>query len=514
MALTLTASIAAVPAVTPPTPWNPAVGALDGFVRQDPQWKRCGDEFPADFTCATIEVPLDYRAPAGRRIDLAVSRFRSAAPAERRGILLFNPGGPGVAGLEMPFKMRRKLPESVRDKYDLIGMDPRGVGQSSPISCALNHEEETWLRPYKARTFTHDVAWARRVARKCEARSGDKIPHITTSDTARDMDLLRAILGEEKISFVARSYGTYLGAVYTQLFPGRADRFVLDSAVDPTRVWREMIRWWARSAEPAFDRWAVWVAERSETYGLGGTPEAVKRTFWNLVHMADDDPFETEGQPTTGDDIRGRMRTEAVDPQRATEIIVGLRQTAVDRRSTSGWMADGADSEEGWAPSSGILGAEVPSDNATASFWAVMCGDNSAAWPHDPERYQNDAVRDMKQYPLYGDFVSNVKPCAFWQDSKEPAIKVTNNVGALIVQNEWDPQTPLASGLALHAYLKGSSMVTILGGEGHIAYPSGEQCADGAVTTYLLTGTLPQKELTCRAGTSKNLNSQTASPNT
>lgn len=123
-----------------------------------------------------------------------------------------------------------------------------------PASCEPRPEDENRLRPYKRETFGKDVAWARDVANRCGEKAGDTLPHLITRDTARDMDLLRAILGAKRISYVGASYGTYLGAVYTQLFPGRADRFVLDSAVDPARAWRGKIQWWAEGAEPAFDR--------------------------------------------------------------------------------------------------------------------------------------------------------------------------------------------------------------------------------------------------------------------
>lgn len=301
---------------------------------------------PAEFECATIKVPLDYRAPGGERIDLAISRIKSTAPDKRHGVLFSNPGGPGGPGLYMPLGMKERLRESAQQKYDLIGFDPRGVGESSPVSCDLTPEEENPLRPYKEGTFDKDVAWAREVANKCEEKSGDTLPHITTRNTARDMDLIRAILGEKKISYVGYSYGTYLGAVYTQLFPGRADRFVLDSAVDPARAWRGMIQWWAEGAEPAFDRWTEWAAERSEKYDLGATPKEVDRTFWDLVAQADEKPIEFEGQPVTGDDIRSGMRGEIFSPQYATEAFVELKKAAAGEPASAKRLAPFAGPEE------------------------------------------------------------------------------------------------------------------------------------------------------------------------
>ncbi|MEU0098406.1 alpha/beta hydrolase [Streptomyces sp. NPDC006267] len=475
--------------------------ALDRYARQKPRWKRCEAATPAEFQCATIKVPLDYRNPGGERLDLAISRIRATASHERHGVLLSNPGGPGGQGLFMPLAMAEELPASARRTYDLIGFDPRGVGRSSPVSCGLAPEEEHWLRPYKEETFEDDVAWARTFADKCEEKAGDVLPHITTRNTARDMDLLRAVLGEKKISYVGYSYGTYLGAVYTQLFPRRADRFVLDSAVDPERAWRGMIQWWAEGAEPAFDRWTEWAAERSRKYGLGDTPKEVDRTFWDLVARADEKPIDLGGRPITGDDIRSGMRAEFFGPQSATEIFVELKKAADGDPVAPEKPAAFTGPEGRGAAGAGV---EVPADNGSASFWAVVCGDNSAAWSRDPESYRRDAIADKARYPVFGDFASSIKPCAFWDRSVERATKVKNKAGSLVVQNEWDSQTPLPSGQALHARLRGSKMVTVLGGEGHGVYPSGNACTDGTVTRYLLTGRLPAKDVTCHATTGSN----------
>ncbi|NUH35768.1 alpha/beta fold hydrolase [Streptomyces samsunensis] len=472
--------------------------ALDQYVEQKPKWQRCEADLPAEYQCATIKVPLDYRVPGGKRIDMAISRIKSTAPDQRHGVLLANPGGPGGPGLDMPMLMKESLPESARQKYDLIGFDPRGVGRSTPVTCGLEPEEENWLRPYKEATFDKDVAWARDVARKCREKSGATLKHITTRNTARDMDLLRAVLGEKKVSYFGYSYGTYLGAVYTQMFPGRADRFVLDSAVEPARAWRGMIQWWAEGAEPAFDRWTEWAAARSERYGLGDTPKKVDRTFWDLVQRADEKPIEMDGEKYTGDDVRGMMRGAVFSVKEGTELVVELKKAAAGEPASAKRLPAPAGTTRPAAD------ADVPSDNGTAGFWTVVCNDNSAAWSRDPESYRRDAIEDKGRYPLFGDFASSVKPCAFWDRSAEPATVVNNEVGSLVVQNEWDSQTPLPSGQALHADLKGSKMLTVLGGEGHGVYPSGNACADGGVEDYLTTGKLPAKDVTCEATAGSN----------
>ncbi|MEU9984213.1 alpha/beta hydrolase [Streptomyces sp. NPDC050856] len=456
------------------------------YLQQKPAWHRCDPEQPAAFQCATIKVPLDYRKPAGRKIDLSISRLKATSPTKRHGVLLLNPGGPGGGGADLPPMVGEFMPKQVRERYDLIGFDPRGVGRSSPVSCGLTDAEQNTERPYNAATFKADVSWARGVARKCQAKAGAVLPHLTTRNTARDMDAIRAVLGERKISYLGYSYGTYLGAVYSQMYPHRTDRFVLDSGVDPQRIWRGMMQVWASGSAPAFTRWTKWTAERASHYRLGRTPAAVSTTFWGLVARADRDPIVIDGQKFTGDDIRAH-RPIFFSPKDAAEFVAALKAAA------EGGTAKAR------LPETARRAVEAPEDNTTAVFWAVVCGD-TGAWPRDPEQYRRDAVRDKARYPLYGDFASNIKPCAFWQKPVEAATRVDNRKGVLTVQNEWDSQTPLSSGRGLHRALKGSRMVLAAGGEGHGVYlfdPA--SCVNGTVNAYLTTGKLPAKDVTCRS---------------
>ncbi|MET7298857.1 alpha/beta hydrolase [Embleya sp. NPDC005575] len=410
---------------------------------------------------------------------MAISRIKAANPARRHGVLLLNPGGPGGPGLDLPWQMEAQLPQDVKDRYDLIGFDPRGVGRSTPVACDLTPEEQRAFRP--DRTFDANVVWARTVADKCRAHSGDLIPYITTRNTARDMDVVRTVLGEHKISYPGVSYGTALGAVYTQMFPTRTDRFVLDSAVDPKRMWRGMIQVWGPEAEPAFQRWAKWTAERSATYHLGETPKEVAETFWNLVYRADRDPIVIGTTPLDGAQIRDEMRP------RFFTVADGAKWVAILKRGAAG------------EPTPELPKPPAGRSDAIAALWSVVCGD--ATWPHDPWRYRVDSALDAIRYPIYGDYASGITPCAFWNTPREPANVVDNRVPTLIVQNEWDPQTPLVTAQAMHRALKGSRMITVDEGEGHGVYTyTGNRCADQATTDYLVTGRLPTRDVTCQAG--------------
>ncbi|MFC5657765.1 alpha/beta hydrolase [Streptomyces nogalater] len=486
------AAAAMVPVLLPATAsatTSAASGPLGRYLTQKPAWHRCAPDAPASFQCATIKVPLDYSRPGGKKLDLAISRMKTSTKKQHRGVLLLNPGGPGGSGLDMPLFMAGELPTSVKNAYDLVGFDPRGVGESSPVGCGLTAKEQNWERPYKKATFAKDVAWARTVAEKCYARQGDKLRHISTRDTARDMDVIRAVLGEKKISYLGYSYGTYLGAVYTQLFPQRTDRFVLDSAIDPARVWRGMIQVWAEGAEPAFARWTEWTAKRNSTYRLGTTPKAVRKTFYDLVAQADRKPIDVDGMRMTGDDIRLTSRAVFFSVRDAAEWVVTLKKAAAGTPAGRGLRTP--------APVPPSFARATPDDNGDAAFWSVLCADQRD-WPRDPEQYRADAIRDKKKYPLYGDFASSVKPCAFWKTGGERTTKVDNKVRALILQNEWDSQTPLTSGQGLRRAMKGAKMVTVAGGVGHGVYGT-KSCADKTATTYLTTGRLPSKDITCKA---------------
>ncbi|MDJ0383886.1 alpha/beta hydrolase [Streptomyces sp. G-G2] len=469
---------------------EPAFSASEPTAAQHKlRWQRCDAGSPASFQCATVQVPLDYGDSGGRTIGIAISRIKAGSAKERRGVLLLNPGGPGGPGLDMPVDPALHLSRTVRRQYDLIGFDPRGVGHSSPVSCGLTDDDRDTERPYRAGTFARDVERARTVAAKCQAAAGGTLRHLTTRNTARDMDAIRAALGEQKISYLGMSYGTYLGAVYTQLFPRRTDRFVLDSAADPAGYGRGMFTAQAERAELAFTRWTQWTARRHAAYGLGRTPAAVRTTFWDLVTRADRTPIEDGGALLSGDGIRAQ-RAVFARIEKAAAWVAGLKETADGKKPGTSGQATG--------PVPPASARDVPPDNDDASAWAVLCADTRASWPSDPQQYRHDAIRDRTRYPLSGDFDANIKPCAFWKPGSEPRTAVDNNVPALIVQNEWDPLTPLAGGRAMHRALHGSRMVTVAGGEGHIVNGS-NSCADTSAMAYLATGRLPGKDLTCRA---------------
>jgi pimeloyl-ACP methyl ester carboxylesterase len=440
------------------------------------QWQPCAD-LPLE--CATVSVPLDYRNPAGTKIDIAVSRQKSGDPARRRGVLLLNPGGPGGAGRSLPVPIGQLAPRSVTDAYDLIGFDPRGTGQSTPNTCALTPEQQdpTKVLPYPAPNgdITESVAYAKQMAKQCFDNSGARLPYVTTANTARDMDMIRAALGEQKISYFGVSYGSYLGAVYTTLFPQRSDRIVLDSVVDPRDVWRSVWQAWGPATEERFEDFAKWAAARDATYELGASPKAVRTTYLNLAKKLDTAPIDV----WTGNILRAQTRG----------ALYGDANFAPLAKIMQGLLRGSADPV-----------AVAPIDQSfPATLWGIVCGD--AKWPGSIAQHQRQVLSDIKKYPVTNGLPSNIWPCAFWPTAPiEPPVEITDRgpSNVLLTQNLRDPATPLVGAVAMRAALGNRAKLVTADQGGHGTYLLTENaCVSNIATTFLVKGTLPVKDVAC-----------------
>lgn len=209
--------------------------ALKTYYSQKLTWRDCG---VTSFQCATLRAPLDYAKPGGEQIDLAVSRARATGPGKRLGSLLVNPGGPGGSAVGyLEGYAGVGYPAPVRARYDMVAVDPRGVERSEPVECLTGPQMDTFTQVDQTPDDSAEVnalsAAFKEFSAGCAKKSGTILPHVSTVETARDMDILRAVLGDEKLSYVGASYGTFLGATYAELFPGRVGRLVLDGAMDP-----------------------------------------------------------------------------------------------------------------------------------------------------------------------------------------------------------------------------------------------------------------------------------------
>lgn len=453
-------------------------------------------DFPRDprMRCAALRAPLDYRSPHGRQITITISRLPAAKPSLRRGILLTNPGGPGVSGLDQPGPLAEVLPAEVVARYDLIGFDPRGVGASTPVTCGLPAAVPPELipgYPTSSGSIARNVAFARNTARSCAEHSGGLLPHITTANTARDMDRIRAALGERKLSYLGYSYGTYLGAVYTTLFPQHSDRIVLDSAIDPKLVWYDVWRTWGQSVAVRLPDFTTWAAARDDVYHLGSNAAEVQRTYDRLARTLDSDPREVpDGDAITGNQFRELTRSYLYSDFFFPELADVWQ-----------FLADPEAEPPALTVESATAGMPAPADNHYAALFAVVCGD--ASWPRDPAVYARNVAVDRRAWPLTAGMPANIWPCAFWPYRPvEPPVNVTASGprNVLILQNLRDPATSLRSGTGLRAALgRRAAFVTQDAGDHGILGARSGPCVDAITTAFLTTGALPGRDRRCPA---------------
>ncbi|MGA6204104.1 alpha/beta hydrolase [Nocardia testacea] len=460
---------------------------LESFYRQQLDWGSCHDAAldGAGAQCAGVVVPLDYSRPDARTLTVAISRIPATDPARRRGILLSNPGGPGGPGLSMMAGLRERLTPDVRARYDLIGMDPRGIGRSDPVNCALPLPTMLFSAGFDAFGFARDTALAAALAASCLAPDPEKARHITTRNTARDMDIIRSAFGERRINYYGGSYGTYLGAVYAQMFPRRTDRMVLDSAMDPDRYWIGTYQDMGAVNEAGLDDWADWAARHDTDYHFGSSGPQVRAFVEDMIRRAATHPVVGNGYLIDEHTVPMMLLALLSNPRKNADLADVVRLVA---DAVTGLPVDMEQLK------SKISGG-VPMD--ASGMAAVLCGDRAA--PRDPGWYLRNIESARATQPVFGAFANNITACAFWPDPIEEPTAVHNAAPALILQATHDTRTPYQQGLALHEDLTGSRMVTLADTRVHgVLRADLSHCVDDIVDTYLRDGVLPDADITCR----------------
>jgi pimeloyl-ACP methyl ester carboxylesterase len=464
------------------------------------KWGQCPDDVaaeaaPTELRCATVPVPLDYTDPEGEQIDLTVSRLAAADPDKRRGTLMLNPGGPGGSGLALSaLLVAQGLPSSVTDRYDLIGMDTRGIGHSGRFSCGFTQDSAYYsnIPPYAVddAAVTAQAKIAEQAAEQCAGNDRDgRLRHLTTANTARDLDRIRAALGEEKTSYLGYSYGTALGAAYASMFPGRTDRIVLDSNIGDTHLDRDGLRRYALGMEQTLPDFAKWAARRHDSYGLGRTPGQVRASYLALAGTLDRAPVAGINGGLFRLLTFGHLFKQTQYPKLAQTWQAMREGDEAAARALSAPREKTADGE----PS--------PLDNALTVFLSVTC--NDVEWPEDVRTYRRDVAEDRARYPLFGAATANITPCAFWPYAPaEPPVKVDaegpRNV--LLLQNRRDASTPHRGGRMLREKFGDRARLVSVDDSGHGVYVLGtNSCALNTTTRYLVEGEMPAKDTSCRA---------------
>ncbi|MES5819628.1 alpha/beta hydrolase [Streptomyces sp. RG80] len=480
------AALAALPKSTP--------SVLSSYYGQRLNWRSCG---VPGFQCATMKAPLDYDKPDAGDVRLAVARKKATGSGKPVGSLLVNPGGPGGSAVGyLQAYAAIGYPAEVRARYDMVAVDPRGVARSEPVECLDGRDMDAYTQtdttPDDAEETDELVAAYRKFAEGCGAHSPDLLRHVSTVEAARDMDILRAALGDEKLSYVGASYGTFLGATYAGLFPDRVGRLVLDGAMDPSLPARRMNLDQTAGFETAFQSFARDCVQQPDC-PLGTKAGEVGKNLKAFFAKLDAQPIPTG-------DVDGRELGESLATTGVIAAMYDEGAWAQLREALNSAMKenDGA----------GLLvlsdsyyerDADARYSNLMFANAAVNCLDLPAAFD-SPDQVREALPEFEKASPVFGEGLAWASlNCTYWpvKATGEPhRITAEGAAPIVVVGTTRDPATPYRWARALAAQLSSSRLLTYEG-DGHTAYGRGSTCIDAAIDAYLLRGTPPTKGKRC-----------------
>ena len=529
-ALTACQPQASAASTTPPTsaPTAPASGStgspggsqgdvpqgLESFYSQTIDWKDCSDGTP--FKCGTTTVPLDYEHPDGRTITIALKKLPASDGKAEHGSLFTNPGGPGASGIET-VRDPAAMPEELRGAYDIIGFDPRGVGQSTPITCWTDDEIKQSLaapddgstnpmKPLKGVTsknvpaqdkIDQGAANAARCAKHSEVP--ELLDHVGTHDVARDLDILRATNGNAKLNYLGISYGTYIGALYADLFPDRVGRVVLDSAMDPSKrsggeIRAEQITF----SEGALRQYVEHCQAQNGCPLTGSTDEAIAQ-LTTFVDGLDKNPLTAPDSNVTVNtqDATAIVQQYAVEKP-DWEALTAMLNPAMNKRDGT-LMVKAKQSVPDLSPETTVEEA-VSSANSEVMFGAVICNDYPDTGGTASE-WDAQAAAEKKSYPFFGGTSNAMEAyCRGWGHRGKTPPRETRAKGSdpiLVVGIKGDIQTLYSWAQSLAGQLDNGHLLTVEG-YGHGAFGT-NNCATTAITGFLVDGTMSADGTTCAA---------------
>jgi pimeloyl-ACP methyl ester carboxylesterase len=495
-ALVLTGCIAATKDATP-EPISPvASGAPAGFEKYYEQvvdFVSCGD----GLFCADVEVPMNWDDPSSEPIVIATS-YRKADKKDPIGFVLFNPGGPGASGYDWVLESSEFLgTKKLRENFNILGFDPRGVGRSSAVSCLTDAENDEFL--YGVTGFElgsdEDLAFARASIKdfgsKCLEGTGDLLAHVDTVSAAKDMDVLRAVLGQQKLHYLGYSYGSLLGTTYASLFPDRVGQFVLDGAIDPTVTDEQQTLFQIEAFEKALRAFLESCEQYSDCPFTGfveGDLKIIQEFFLEL----EDKPLPTDSgrELTIWAAVTGLIMplySETYWPYLATAFDAALNDGAGDFFLL---LADQYNdrAEDG-----------TYSTNILAANYAISCLDSRASTNIFSMRRQNAAL--IEAAPTLGRYWQfGALRCESWPfDAKQPPVSyaATGAPTILVVGTTGDPATPYAQAQALAGRILDNAFLLTYNGEGHTVYGQQIACVDNVVDKFFMTAELPDKDPNC-----------------
>ncbi|HEX5524578.1 MAG TPA: alpha/beta hydrolase [Pedococcus sp.] len=480
-------------ASTPKTPQTPPSGseALTRYYGQNLSWSKCqGGQ------CADLTVPLSYDQPDGDTITVKVLRVPATRQKSRLGSLVVNPGGPGGSGVDYARAADFIVGKPVRQRYDIVGFDPRGVGRSDPINCVDDRQLDQFLgadptpdTPEEEKSF---ASTAQSFAAACKANAGPLLGHVSTVDAAKDMDILRAALGDAKLSYLGKSYGTYLGTVYADLFPKLVGQFVLDGVVPPDLTSAQVNEGQAAGFEVATRAWAKDCISEGGC-PLGDSVDQVMEGMRSFLKGLDANPLPS-GDPLAPELTEGWGSlgiAAAMYDQGSWGTLTDALRAAVNDHDGKALMqlADAYARRNAQGRYTG---------NIMEVIYAVNCLDKPDT--ADLSVYQTEAQDFTKTAPTWGPFLAwSSLPCGYWpirSDNKPAKVSAQGSGPIVVVGTTRDPATPYEWSVRLNDQLANSSLITF-DGDGHTAYTRSNKCVDDAIDAYYVKKTVPRDGLKC-----------------
>ncbi|MFC5186982.1 alpha/beta hydrolase [Actinomadura harenae] len=464
---------------------------LEAFYNQKPGWTSCG----GGMECTSVRVPLDYAKPSQKEIKLALIRLPAEDKAHRIGSLLTNPGGPGGSGVDFVKQAGRSFGDKLRQRFDIVGFDPRGVGQSAPVRCMTAPQLDRFFAadasPDDAQEVNAFASESKQFADACRTKAGTELPHVGTVDAAHDMDVIRAALGDQKISYYGASYGTYLGADYAAQFPTKIRAFVLDGAIDPRTSSTDMLVEQAKGFETALSAFAA-DCVRQGGCPLGATQDAAVAKVGDLLRQTDKTPLRNTRDSRQVTESWATMGVATALYAKETWPFLRQALSAALTRGDGTLLLTLADQMVERKP-------DGTYSNQTDANMAVNCLDKPN--PPDVATFKKAADQAARIAPRFGPFVVwGGLPCVYWpvQTKQRPqAVTAKGAPPILVIGTLRDPATPYKWAQGLATQLSSGTLLT-LDGDGHTAYLQGNQCITNATDDYLVTGTPPKKGTVCR----------------
>jgi pimeloyl-ACP methyl ester carboxylesterase len=474
-------------------------GGLARFYTQTLAWSSCA----GIFQCSSLTVPLDYANPGGRTIQLAVIRARATDPAHRIGSLITNPGGPGGSGVQFVGQSYAAQPgqpshfgAQLRADFDIVGFDPRGVGHSALITCLsdtqLDHYFALDPTPQTPAQVNSVVTGDKTFDAGCQAHSAMLLPYVGTPNAARDMDILRAALGDQKMFYLGASYGTYLGAIYAELFPTHIARAVLDGPLPPNLTNTQLDLGQAQGFQTELTRFITDCVTQPDC-PLGTDATTAEQKFADFLASTQTHPL------TTGTD---RMLDEALAE---TGVLVTLYDSPTSWPTLRTALAMAMTGNgRGLLALSDLYDERNPQtghySNQSAANVAINCLDHP-----NPVHTAADINAELPAYqqasPLVGaSFAWADLMCAYWPvppQSQPHPVHYAGTPPILVVGTVHDPATPYPSALQMTDQLRSAVLLTY-NGDGHTAYHRGSNCIDGAVDNYFTQAAIPATGTVCQ----------------